>query len=128
VDALLKRSGRAGRCARFHWYLAGGLQLVLAFSRYVARFTTVIVNVDIRPLPHLLSFTLLLHNTFYFSCIVRSVFLLLFYCLLPHFNNNSQSRNLSLADIFFLAGLVFHLHPLSPLSALDSPPTTDTRI
>lgn len=54
MDASLKRSGRAGPSSWCHWYLAGGLQLVLAFSRYVALFTsTVIVKVDIHNVPRL---------------------------------------------------------------------------
>jgi hypothetical protein len=39
LDVSLKRSGRAGLSSGCHWYLAGGLQMVLAFSR--PRFATI---------------------------------------------------------------------------------------
>lgn len=57
---------------RYHWYLVGRLQLVLALSRYVARFHFArSVNVD----SHAVSTHICtpLHLKFYLSCIVRSV-------------------------------------------------------
>lgn len=86
LHALLKQTRRAGLALPCHWHPLAGLLLVLAFSRYVAWFTLVIVRVDIHVCPH----QILLHvhsftHTFTFSflhCTERWAFLLSFYCLL----------------------------------------------